>query len=323
MMRWTDRHCRYFHRLLAPHARLYTEMVSTDALLRGPRARLLRHSVREHPVALQLGGADPVDLSAAARLGADAGFDEINLNVGCPSDRVQNARIGACLMREAEHVADCVAAMRSAVEIPVTVKCRTGVDDCDDYEFLRHFVGTVADAGCQVFIVHARKALLSGLSPAQNRRIPPLDWTRVEALKRDFSALTIVGNGGLHSTAAAVSRCRQLDGIMVGRAAYQNPWLLTELDAALCGSTPPASRKKILTQLFEYLNAELQDGTRFHDMTRHLLGLFNGQPGARQYRRVLSEQAYRHGAGMNVLHDATARVFEVTNEEALARCSNG
>jgi len=323
MMQWTDRHCRFFHRLLAPHARLYTEMVSTGALLHGPRARLLRHSQPEHPVALQLGGADPKELAAAAQLGAAAGFDEINLNVGCPSDRVQHARIGACLMREPTLVAECVTAMRSAVSVPVTVKCRTGVDDCDSYEFLHQFVSTVGRAGCTVFLVHARKALLNGLSPAENRRIPPLDWTRVEALKRDFPAFTIVGNGGLDTADAVLAHACRLDGVMVGRAAYHNPWLLTALDARLFGTQPPSSRSEVIAQLVAYIDAELADGARLHDMTRHLLGLFNGLPGARQYRRVLSEHAHRRGAGSDVLRDAMARVSEATDEEVLARCSNG
>ena len=323
MMQWTDRHCRYFHRLLTPHARLYTEMVTTGALLHGPRQRLLRHSSAEHPLALQVGGADPEDLATATRIGAEAGFDEINLNVGCPSDRVQQARIGACLMREPEHVAECIAAMRAAAPIDVTVKCRTGVDDSDDYEFLHRFVGTVAAAGCRVFIVHARKALLKGLSPAENRCIPPLDFSRVERLKRDFPELTIVGNGGIDGVDRVVAHLQTLDGVMIGRAAYHNPWLLTELDTALFGSCPPRSRQAVLAGLYDYIDAELADGTRLHDMTRHLLGLFSGHPGARRYRRVLSEHAHRRGAGSRVLRDAVACVTEVADEEVLARCSNG
>jgi tRNA-dihydrouridine synthase A len=332
MMEWTDRHCRHFHRLLAPHARLYTEMVSCGALLHGPRARLLARSPEEHPVALQLGGADPHELAQCARFGADAGFDEINLNVGCPSDRVQHARIGACLMREPHLVADGVSAMREAVDIPVTVKCRTGVDDADDYAFLSEFVATVAPAGCDVFIVHARKAILHGLTPAQNRSIPPLDWTRVARLKRDFPHLSFIVNGGLAEFADIRAQLAAVDGVMLGRAAYHNPWLLNRLDAALFGDSqseaasddgaPIDARHDVLLRLLPYVETELANGARLHDVARHLHGLFNGCAGARRFRRHLSEHSTRPGAGIEVLLDAARFVVESNESEALAVCSN-
>jgi tRNA-dihydrouridine synthase A len=321
-MEWTDRHCRQFHRLLSPNARLYTEMISTGALLHGPRERLLTFSANQHPVALQLGGADPGDLARCARHGTDAGFDEINLNVGCPSDRVQHARIGACLMREPALVAECVAAMRAEVDVPITIKCRTGVDADDHYDFLARFVETIAGAGCDVFIVHARKAILSGLSPAQNRTIPPLDWTRVCRLKTDFPSLTIVVNGGIDNVDAAVQQLDQVDGVMLGRAIYHNPWLLTELEQRLFGLAAPRSRHAVLRQLLQYVEAELDGGVRLHDVARHLHGLFNGYPGARRYRRHLSEHAGRAGAGVGVLIDAAACVDENPPETRLALCSN-
>ncbi len=322
MMDWTDRHCRHFHRLLSPHARLYTEMISTGALLNGPREKLLRFSTQQHPVALQLGGANPHALAACARYGAEAGFDEINLNVGCPSDRVQHARIGACLMREPELVAACVTAMRAAVDVPVTVKCRTGVDDADDYDFLATFVATVAAAGCNVFIVHARKAILKGLSPAQNRTIPPLDWTRVDRLKRDFPQLAFVVNGGLENIADIRTQLRSLDGVMLGRTAYHNPWLLAALDHELFGTRLPARRCDILIRLLPYIETEVAAGARLHDIARHLHGLFNGCPGARRYRRHLAEHAPGLDAGAHVLLDAAAMVDEPIFEESLASCSN-
>ena len=322
MMEWTDRHCRHFHRMLAPHARLYTEMISTGALLHGPLQRLLTYSAAQHPVALQLGGADPTDLASCARHGADAGFDEINLNVGCPSDRVQHARIGACLMREPTLVAECIAAMRAAVAIPVTVKCRTGVDDDDDYNFLARFVDTVASAGCAVFIIHARKAILTGLSPAQNRTIPPLDWTRAARLKTDFPHLTVVVNGGLDNSIDVNDQLRCVDGVMLGRAVYHNPWLLTELEHELFGTSAPTSRHVALLQLLPYVEQELKAGARLHDIARHLHGLFNGCPGARRFRRYLSENSHRTHAGVEVLIDAAAAVNKTNREEDSATCSS-
>jgi tRNA-dihydrouridine synthase A len=322
MMEWTDRHCRHFHRLLAPHARLYTEMVSCGALLHGPRARLLAYSAEQHPLALQLGGADPRDLAASARFGAAAGFDEINLNVGCPSDRVQHARIGACLMREPDLVADCVRAMRDAVDVPVTVKCRTGVDDADDYGFLAAFVDVVAAAGCNVFIVHARKAILTGLTPAQNRSIPPLDWTRVSRLKADFPRLTFVVNGGLDNLGSVNAQLARVDGVMLGRVAYHDPWVLHRIDAALFDGVPLRSRRDALVRLLPYVEAQLRDGARLHDIARHLHGLFNGCAGARRYRRHLAECAARPGADVGVLLDAAQFVVETHETEALVECSN-
>jgi tRNA-dihydrouridine synthase A len=325
MMEWTDRHCRHFHRLLSPHARLYTEMISTGALLHGPRERLLTFSAQQHPVALQLGGANPQELAACARYGADAGFDEINLNVGCPSDRVQHARIGACLMREPELVAECVASMRGAVDVPITVKCRTGVDDEDGYDFLRRFVATVAGSGCQVFIVHARKAILQGLSPAQNRSIPPLDWTRVCRLKADFPHLTFVVNGGLDNVEDIRQQLRCVDGVMLGRASYHNPWLLTELENALFQesfhSPRVTGRLDLLKQLVPYVEEQIERGARLHDVARHVHGLFNGCPGARRFRRHLSEHAHRQEAGADVLLEAAAHVDETIFEERLPTCS--
>jgi tRNA-dihydrouridine synthase A len=322
MMEWTDRHCRHFHRLLAPHARLYTEMVSTGALLHGPRERLLTHSAEQHPVALQLGGADPASLAACATFAADAGFDEVNLNVGCPSDRVQQARIGACLMLEPGLVAECVSAMRAAVGIPITVKCRTGVDAHDDYDFLARFVDTVAGAGCTTFIVHARKAILTGLSPAQNRTIPPLDWTRVSRLKADFPELTLVVNGGIETQDVVHAQLQCVDGVMLGRAAYHNPWILTTLNAELFGTTPPIRRGEALDRLLPYVRSELDRGSRLHDVARHLHGLFNGLPGARRYRRHLSEHSHRAGAGIDVLIEAASFVNEIGIEELPSACSN-
>ena len=322
MMEWTDRHCRHFHRLLAPHARLYTEMISTGALLHGPRERLLSYSPEQHPVALQLGGADPASLAACARFGADVGFDEVNLNVGCPSDRVQQARIGACLMLEPALVAECVAAMRAAVDIPITVKCRTGVDADDEYEFLARFVEVVARSGCDTFVVHARKAILTGLSPAQNRTIPPLDWTRVSRLKADFPELTIIVNGGIETLDVVREQLRAVDGVMLGRAAYHNPWILTELDADLFGTTVPFSRAAALERLLPYVGSEIDRGARLHDIARHLHGLFNGLPGARRYRRHLSEHSHRAGAGIDVLLEAASFVSEVDIEERRSVCSS-
>ncbi len=302
MMEWTDRHCRYFHRLLAPKALLYTEMVTTGALLHGPQKRLLGHSAEEHPVALQLGGCEPEALAQCARLGEQAGYDEINLNLGCPSDRVQHARIGACLMREPLLVADAVSAMRSAVRCPVTVKCRLGVDNDDSFEFLSNLVATLASAGCTRFIVHARKALLSGLTPAQNRSIPALDYDRVGQLKTAFPHLSIIINGGIDNLALVQSLLQPsaagpaVDGVMLGRAAYQNPWLLTQLSTHLHTTVPPASRHAIAASMLPYIEAHLADGGRLHDITRHMLGLFNGLPGARRFRRILSGPAARRSS---------------------------
>lgn len=305
MMDWTDRHCRYFHRLLSRHARLYTEMLTTGAVIHGDRARLLGFDPVEQPVALQLGGSDPNDLARSARIGADFGYAEINLNVGCPSDRVSSGRFGACLMAEPQQVATCVAAMREAVEVPVTVKTRIGIDQRDSYRELVDFVGQVAAAGCGTFIVHARKAWLQGLSPKENREIPPLDYARVYRLKRDFPELTIVINGGITDLDQAGQHLQQVDGVMLGRAAYQQPYLLAEVDQRLFDEVRPiAERRDIVTALLPYLERELQRGVPLKSMTRHILGLFQGQPGARRWRRQLSEQAHKPGAGIEVVRQA-------------------
>jgi tRNA-dihydrouridine synthase A len=309
MMDWTDRHCRFFHRLLAPHARLYTEMVTTGAVLHGDRERLLGFDAAEHPVALQLGGHEPADLAAAARIGVDFGYDEINLNVGCPSDRVQSGRFGACLMREPALVADCVAAMRAEVTgsgpVPVTVKCRIGVDDQDDYEGLHRFTETLIGAGLEVLIVHARKAWLHGLSPKENREIPPLNYPRVYQLKREFPALTIVINGGIIAPDATESHRQHVDGVMLGRAAYHDPYVLARIEHALFG-TPLPARADILGRLAPYIADQIARGEALHHIARHVLGLYLGEPGARAFRRYLSEHMRAAGMGFGVLADAAA-----------------
>lgn len=306
MMDWTDRHCRYFHRLLSPHARLYTEMVTSAALVRGRQLRLLEHSQQEHPVALQLGGSEPGELAVAARYGADAGYDEINLNVGCPSDRVQSGRFGACLMREPALVGDCVKAMRDAVAVPVTVKCRIGVDEQDDYADLQQFTEIMIGAGVEVLVVHARKAWLQGLSPKENREIPPLNYERVYRLKREFPQLVIVINGGITTVEEVKAHLAQVDGVMLGRAAYHDPYVLARMEAALYGEPLP-SREDILVRLRPYVEAELARGTALKHISRHLLGLYQGEPGARGFRRLLSEGAHLPGAGWPLLEQAMTR----------------
>ena len=305
MMEWTDRHCRFFHRLLTRRALIYTEMITTGAVLHGDRARLLGYDPAEHPVALQLGGSEPTELAAAARIGEELGYDEINLNVGCPSDRVQSGRFGACLMREPTLVADCVAAMRAAVSIPVTVKCRLGVDEQDEYADLERFIQTVRAAGCGIFIVHARKAWLEGLSPKENREIPPLNYERVYRLKREFPALTIIVNGGVSSVADVEAHLRHVDGVMLGRTAYHEPYRLAELEHALYGEALP-ERDAVLAALRPYIEAHLARGDRLQHISRHILGLYQGLPGARAFRRVLSERAHRSDAGYDVVVDAIA-----------------
>jgi tRNA-dihydrouridine synthase A len=319
MMDWTDEHERYFLRLVSARARLYTEMVTTGALIYGDRTRFLAHSEEEHPVALQLGGSEPEDMARCATLGEEAGFDEINMNVGCPSDRVQAGRFGACLMREPSVVARCVEAMSHAVSIPVTVKCRIGVDDDDSFESLCRFVQTIRDAGCQVVIVHARKAWLSGLSPKQNREIPPLHYDRVYALKRSFPQITMVVNGGIRSVAEAHQHLAFVDGVMVGREAYQNPWSLCSVDTELFDQAPRAiARWEVLDQYKHYMAPRLERGVPLKRMAKHLLGLFQGQPGARLWRRTLSEQAFRFGAGLEAVEAAEQAVKAVhASQEAI------
>jgi len=305
MMDWTDRHCRFFHRLLVRRALLYTEMVTAEAVLHGDRGRLLGFSAAEHPVALQLGGSGPAKLAEAAAIGADFGYDEINLNVGCPSDRVQEGRFGACLMAEPELVADCVAAMQARVAVPVTVKCRIGIDDQDSEADLERFVSAVAGAGCRTFMVHARKAWLQGLSPKENREVPPLDYGRVYRLKAAHPELEIVINGGIGSLAEAEAHLAHVDGVALGRAAYQNPYLLAEVDRRLLGAaTTPPSRREAIEALLPYAERHVRAGGRLNNIVRHILGLYHGQPRARAFRRHLSERAPREGAGADVLREA-------------------
>ena len=295
----TDRHCRYFHRLLTKRARLYTEMITAEAILHGDRERLLGFDPAEHPVALQLGGSDPELLAEAARIGADFGYDEINLNVGCPSDRVQSGAFGACLMRTPAVVADCVAAMRAAVNVPVTVKCRLGVDDQDPEESLFGFVETVAGAGCETFIVHARKAWLEGLSPKENREVPPLDYDIVRRLKRARPDLSVVLNGGIASLDAAEALLPDFDGVMLGRAAYGEPYILADVDSRIFGDNAPAlSPEEAARAMAPYLKRMAASGVRPHHVTRHMIGLYHGRPRARLWRRRLSEQGVSAGPDM-------------------------
>jgi tRNA-dihydrouridine synthase A len=303
MMDWTDRHCRYFHRILAPNARLYTEMVTAAAIVRGDRDRLLGFDPAEHPLALQLGGSDPAEMARAASLAEAAGYDEVNVNVGCPSDRVQSGRFGACLMATPVVVRDCVDAMATAVDKPVTVKSRIGIDDVEDYRFLRDFVAAVADGGCRVFIVHARNAILEGLSPKANREVPPLRYEFVHRLKEEFPGLTIVINGGIRSLQEAHRQLALVDGVMIGREAYHNPWILSEAEQAILGGVTPSCREAAITAMLPYVRRQLENGVRLHSMTRHMLGIFSGQPGARAWRRHLSENAPRDGAGADVIEE--------------------
>jgi tRNA-dihydrouridine synthase A len=308
MLEWTDRHCRFFLRLISRRARLYTEMVTAAALVHGDVARHLDFDPAEHPLALQLGGSEPVQLAAAARLGARWGYDEINLNCGCPSERVQKGSFGACLMAEPALVADCVRAMRDAVSVPVTVKHRIGLDRDDDYGFVRDFVGTVAAAGCDVFIVHARNAVLQGLSPKENREIPPLRHHIVHQLKRDFPAATIVVNGGLTDWDAIERAWAEVEGVMLGRAAYHDPWLLAEADLRLGGDAAPRSRAEVLQALVPYAERQLAAGVPLRAIARHVLGLFHGRPGGRRFRRILSDAQQLTGATPDLLLDALAAV---------------
>jgi tRNA-dihydrouridine synthase A len=304
-MDWTDTHCRVFHRLLAPHARLYTEMVHANAVVLGDRARLLAMDPVEHPVALQLGGSEPALLAQAARIGEDHGFDEINLNCGCPSDRVQAGRFGACLMREPALVADSVAAMREACDIPVTVKCRLGVDDDHDFDHFLAFIDTVADAGCGMFVVHARNAWLKGLSPKENREVPPLRYDWAYRLKQERPALQVIVNGGIADADEAAAHLAHVDGAMLGRAAYHDPYLLHRLDVAWFGGTL-RTRGELLRAMRPYVEGELARGVYLKHITRHLLGLFSGERGGRAFRQVLSEGAHRPGADWSLVERALA-----------------
>jgi tRNA-dihydrouridine synthase A len=309
MMDWTDRHCRVFHRLLTRRAWLYTEMLTTGAVLRGDRGRLLGFDASEHPVALQLGGSDARDLAAAAKVGEDFGYDEINLNVGCPSDRVKDGRFGACLMAEPALVADCVRAMKNAVAIPVTVKCRIGIDDQDPELALDALARGVVAAGADALIVHARKAWLNGLSPRENRDVPPLDYDRVYRLKLAMPDVPVIINGGIASLADAKQHLAHVDGVMLGRAAYQEPWRLLAVDPELFGEAAPhATMKDAFEAIMPYIESQLAEGTRLHSITRHFVGAFHGVRGARAFRRHLAEHGVRAGAGVNVLREAMALV---------------
>jgi tRNA-dihydrouridine synthase A len=309
MMDWTDRHCRVFHRLLTRRARLYTEMLTTGAVLHGDRKRLLGFDASEHPVALQLGGSDARDLATAAKVAEDFGYGEINLNVGCPSDRVKDGRFGACLMAEPALVADCVLAMKQAVGIPVTIKCRIGIDDQDTEVALDTLARGVVGAGADALIVHARKAWLNGLSPKENRDIPPLDYERVYRLKLAMPDVPIIINGGIASLVEAKEHLAHVDGVMLGRAAYQEPWRLLSVDPELFGETAPhTTMKGALEAVMPYIESELARGTRLHSVVRHFVGAFHGVPGARAFRRHLAEHGVRPGAGVDVLRDAMARV---------------
>jgi tRNA-dihydrouridine synthase A len=315
MMEWTDRHCRFFHRLMTRGALLYTEMVTTGAVLHGDREQLIGFDPFEHPVALQLGGSEPAALAQCARIGADFGYDEINLNVGCPSDRVQEGRFGACLMAEPDRVADCVAAMKAQVAVPVTVKCRIGIDEQDPEEALEIFTGAVERAGVDALIVHARKAWLKGLSPRQNRDVPPLDYGRVHRLKAAHPGLRVVLNGGIASVAEAAAQLDRVDGVMMGRAAYQEPWRLLEVDPLMFGAAAPLQTPKDAAQaLIPYIGQELARGTRLSAITRHMLGLFRGVPGARAFRRHLATHAVKPGAGPDVVVEALALIAERVGE---------
>ena len=311
MMEWTDRHCRFFHRLLTRRALLYTEMVTAAAVLRGDRARLLAYDPAEHPVAVQLGGSDPPALAEAARICADFGYDEINLNVGCPSDRVQEGRFGACLMTEPAVVGDCVAAMKASVRIPVTVKCRIGVDDQDPEESLDAMADAVVAARGDALIVHARKAWLDGLSPRENRDAPPLDYDRVYRLKRRHPALAVVLNGGLDSLETASKQLEHVDGVMMGRAAYREPWRLLNVDPVLFGEPPPAiSPRAAAEALIPYIEREIAAGVRLYAIARHVLGLFHGVPGARAFRRHLAEEGVKPDAGGDTFRAALAKLVD-------------
>ncbi len=311
MMDWSDHNCRFFWRLLTRQALLYTEMVTTGALIHGDRARFLHFNTEEHPVALQLGGSDPTDLARCARWAQEWGYDEVNLNCGCPSDRVQSGMFGACLMARPELVADCVKAMVDSCDIPVTVKHRIGIDHMESYDELVGFIDPVAAAGCTVFIVHARKAWLQGLSPKENRDIPPLNYPWVYQLKKDFPHLTIVLNGGIKTLQECQIHLQHVDGVMLGREAYQNPWMLAEVDEVLFGMDKTVeSRDDVIAALLPYTERQLAGGAQLNHITRHILGLYQGVPGARKFRRHLSENAYRKEAGIEVLTEAHALVSD-------------
>ncbi len=309
MLDWSDRHCRFFHRQLSLHAVLYTEMITTGALIHGDANRFLRFDSAEQPVALQLGGSNPAQLALCSRMAEDWGYNEVNLNVGCPSDRVQNNMIGACLMAHPEQVAECLAQMQQAVSIPVTVKHRLGIDDMDSYEELHRFVEIVRESGCRVFIIHARKALLQGLSPKENREIPPLRYEWVYRIKQAFPELEIIINGGIKTLDECDEHLKQIDGVMLGREAYQNPYLMADVDRRLYGCDRPApTRKEVVERLLPYIERQLAEGCQLNHIVRHMLGLFHAQRGGRQFRRYLSENAHKPGATVEVLRAAIALI---------------
>jgi tRNA-dihydrouridine synthase A len=311
MMDWTDKHCRMFHRILSKNTVLYSEMVTSGALIFGDKHRHLAYNEGEHPVALQLGGSDPTDLAKCARLAQEYGYDEVNLNVGCPSDRVQNNMIGACLMEYPEKVRDCMSAMQDAVDIPVTIKHRLGIDDLDSDELLHHFVDTVKTSGCSTFIVHARKAILQGLSPKENRDVPPLQYDRVYKLKQSFPKLEIIINGGIKTLDDSQEHLKHVDGVMMGREAYQNPYILAEVDSALYGINQQVmSRIEAVEAYLPYIEEQLRQDVYLNHISRHILGIFHGMPGGKQFRRLISEQAHKRGAGIEVIQQALAKIKE-------------
>lgn len=313
MLDWTDKHCRYFHRLLSRHAVLYTEMVTTGAIIHGS-GDYLAFNEQEHPVVLQLGGSEPAEMAHCAKLAEQRGYDAVNINVGCPSDRVQNGMFGACLMAQPARVADCVKAMQDAVSIPVTVKTRIGIDDSDDYQFLQDFVSMVAAAGCEQFIIHARKAWLKGLSPKENREIPPLNYPRVQQLKQEFPQLNISINGGIKTLQQAKEQLQHLDGVMVGREAYTNPLLLSEVDSLIYADTSlTLTPEQVVLKMLPYIEQQMQQGARFWHIARHMLGLFQGRPGARQWRRLLSEQGHFAEAKPDLLLQALAKLKPIAD----------
>ena len=306
MMDWTDRHCRYFHRLLAPSALLYTEMVTTGAIIHGDADRFLAYNPEEQPVALQLGGSEPEDLAACARIAQQRGYDEVNLNVGCPSDRVQRGRFGACLMLEPDLVKDCMSSMLDAVDIPVTIKTRLGVDDHYSYQYMSDFVGRVAESGCSVFIMHARKAILAGLSPKQNRDVPPLHYDWVYRLKQESPGLQVTINGGIDSVEMVKNQLDHVDGVMLGRAAYHTPWLLAVCQQQFFEKQMIKTREDIIESMNQYIERQVSRGVAVKHISRHLLGLFQGLPGAKAWRRYLSENAYRDDNNTELLNHALA-----------------
>lgn len=316
MIDWTDRHARYFMRLISRHTLLYTEMITTGAILQGDAERFLAFNDEEHPLVLQLGGADPQALADACNVADGFGYDEYNLNVGCPSDRVQSGRFGACLMAEPALVRDCISAMRASTDKPVSVKSRTGIDDLDSYAFLQDFIGTVSESGCDTFIIHARKAWLSGLSPKENREIPPLHYDRVYQIKADFPDLNIIINGGIQSLSACVEHLQHIDGVMVGREAYNNPYFMAQVDQQLFDDdTPVPSRHEVVGLMLPYIEEQLMQGHRLNHISRHMLGIFNGQQGAKIFRRYISENAHKPGAGPEVIEHALAAMAPVKTEE--------